>query len=77
MGMRPDAAPYFDELERLGVVHSDPETAAAKLDEIYDSADAWWSSPEIAAARRAFIQRFAIPGDWKCDWAAALRKLIN
>jgi hypothetical protein len=76
-GMRPDAAPHIAELERLGIVHSDPETAAAKLDEIYDSADAWWSSPEIAAARRAFIQRFAIPGDWKRDWAAVLHELID
>jgi putative transferase (TIGR04331 family) len=75
--MSSDAAPYFEELERLGVVHSTPEAAAAKLGEIYESADEWWSSPEIAAARRAFIQRFAVPGDWKREWAAALRELIG
>jgi putative transferase (TIGR04331 family) len=76
-GMSADAAPYFEELERLGVVHSNPESAAAKLDEIYDSADAWWSSAEIAAARRAFVERFAVAGDWKRQWAAAFRELAG
>ena len=28
--MRADAAPHFDRLERLGVVHSDPRTCRGK-----------------------------------------------
>jgi putative transferase (TIGR04331 family) len=76
-GMRNDAAPHFERLERLGVIHSDPERCAAKVREVYESADAWWGSPEIAAARAAFLERFAVAGDWRGDWAATLRELLS
>ena len=75
--MRADAAPHFECLERLGVVHSDPQRAAAKVREVYDEADAWWGSPEIIAARIAFLERFAIAGDWRVQWAAALGELLQ
>jgi len=74
--MRPDAAVHFDRLEQLGVVHSEPERCAAKLNEVYETADAWWASPEIEAARRAFLDRFALAGDWRREWSAELRELF-
>jgi len=74
--MRPDVAPHFDRLERLGVVHSDPQRCAAKVREVYGSADAWWSSPEITSARLAFLERFAIAGNWRAQWSAALGELL-
>lgn len=75
-GMRDDVAPHFERLQELGVVHSDPERCAAKVGEVYGSADAWWSTPEIASARAAFLARFAVAGDWRAEWAAALRELL-
>ena len=75
--MRADAAPHFERLERLGVVHSDPQRAAAKVREVYHEADAWWRSPEIIAARIAFLERFAIAGNWRAQWAAALGELLQ
>ena len=74
--MRPDVVPHFDRLERLGVVHSDPRRCAAKVSEVYDSADAWWSSPDIVSARLAFLERFAIAGSWRAQWTAALGELL-
>ena len=75
--MRGDAAPHFERLERLGVIHSDPERCAAKVREVYDSADAWWGRPEIAAARTAFLDRFARAGDWRAEWTATLREMLS
>jgi hypothetical protein len=75
--MRTDAASHFDRLERLGVVHADPQRAAAKVREVYDEADAWWSSPEIADARLAFLNRFAIAGNWRAQWATAIGELLD
>lgn len=75
--MRDDVAAHFELLEQLGVVHSDPERCSAKVREVYESADAWWSTPEIAAARTAFLHRFAVAGDWRAQWAAALRELAT
>lgn len=75
--MLPDAAEHFDELERLGVVHGDPGTAAALVDDVYARADAWWASPEIRAAREAFIERFAMDGDWLAEWSRILNGLTD
>ena len=58
------------------MVHSDPRRCAAKVSEVYDSADAWWSSPDIVSARLAFLERFAIAGSWRAQWTAALGELL-
>jgi putative transferase (TIGR04331 family) len=73
--MRDDAAPYFEELAEVGVVHSDPEAAAAKLDAVYSDATAWWQTAEIQRARRRFLDRFAVDGDWRSPWIELLRGL--
>lgn len=73
--MRDDAARPFEELTRLGVVHSDPAAAAAQLDRVYDHADEWWSDEGIQAARRRFLGRFAIGGDWRARWSQLIRAM--
>ncbi len=74
--MRDDVAPDFARLERLGVIHSDPERCAAKVREVYESAQDWWLTPEVVAARMAFLDRFALAGDWRAEWTAAFRDLL-
>jgi putative transferase (TIGR04331 family) len=71
--LREDARRPFEELAAAGVLFSDPADAAARLDEVYDHADEWWASSEVAAAREAFIARFAPPGDWLGAWSAHLK----
>ncbi len=73
--MRPDAAPYFDRLAEAGVVHSDPAAAAAKVDEVYERADTWWSGAEIQRARLEFLERFARGPGWRPHWVRILREL--
>jgi putative transferase (TIGR04331 family) len=75
--MRPDAAVHFERLAQLGVIYRDPLAAAAKLDEIYERADEWWASGEIQAARTAFLERFAVRGDWLPAWTRVLRELAR
>ncbi len=49
--------------------------AAAHLDAVYADPSAWWDAPATRAARDAFIDRFARPGDWLPAWSGYLREL--
>jgi hypothetical protein len=73
--LREEARAPYDALREAGVVFSDPRAAAAQMERIYDRAPAWWASSEIQDARREFLERFAIAGDWLSDWSAFLRQL--
>jgi hypothetical protein len=73
--LRDDARAPFEALADAGVIHVDPVAAAALVDDVYDSADAWWKSPEVAAARRLFIDRFAVEGSWLDAWSRILNEL--
>jgi hypothetical protein len=68
--MRDDAEAPFEALRAAGVVFSDARAAAAHVDRVYDRADEWWRSAEVQAARRAFLERFALTGDWLAEWSA-------
>jgi hypothetical protein len=66
--MRDDAAPFFEELERAGVLYTDPAAAATKASEVYESAGEWWAGAQIQAARGRFLDRFAMGGNWLERW---------
>lgn len=58
--VRPSVQPFFDELRRLEMLHDDPERAARHVERVYTWATEWWAGPEIQAARRRFVERFAL-----------------
>jgi putative transferase (TIGR04331 family) len=57
--LRDAAAPYFDCLREAGIFHETPESAAAKVAEIWDDVPGWWNQPEIQEARMYFCRRFS------------------
>ena len=71
--LRPRAEPFFAELRRVGVLHSDPEGAARHVARVYDGAAAWWRQADVQAARRRLVERFALhrPGG-AMGWAKGL-----
>jgi putative transferase (TIGR04331 family) len=75
--MRPGAAEHFERLERLGIVFGDASAAAERLSELYARAPEWWASAEVREARLAFLDHFAVGGDWLPDWTAALEELAR
>jgi len=54
-----DAKPFFDELIIIGILHDSPESAAKKIDEIWNDVESWWESKEIQNARISFCSRFS------------------
>jgi putative transferase (TIGR04331 family) len=53
------AKPYFKLLEKEGIFHTTPQSAAKKMIEIWDDVDGWWHSSEIQKARKVFIGQYA------------------
>ena len=61
--LREDAIPYFDELRNVGILHDTPESAAAKVSEVWQNIQGWWLQDSIQDARLFFCERFSR----KCD----------
>lgn len=57
--LRPEAAMYFDQLERIGIFHRSPESAAAKVSAIYQHVKEWWQQPEIQDLRIQFCSKYS------------------
>ncbi|KRO41547.1 MAG: hypothetical protein ABR67_00075 [Acidimicrobium sp. BACL17 MAG-120823-bin42] len=56
---RPEAEPVFQLMERAGMFHSTPESAAAFINRIWDDVDGWWNSPQVIDARSQFCNQYA------------------
>jgi putative transferase (TIGR04331 family) len=59
MKVRPEAEPVFQLMERAGMFHSTPESAATFINRIWDDVDGWWNSPQVIDARSQFCNQYA------------------
>ena len=67
--IREDAMPLIELLIASGILWSSPEDAAHAVEEVYDQAEGWWNGYDIQAARRAFVERFALQSrNWIDAW---------
>lgn len=75
--LRKSAIPHFDKLRNVGILHDSPESAAAKVNEVYWDPDSWWQKTEVQRARAAFCEQFALTReDWLSDWKRSFTKEI-
>lgn len=76
--MRKEAQGYFELLKNAGILYQDPESAAKKVNEVYENPDAWWKTPSVQHAREEFCRRYAFTDkNWLKFWSKELRKLAN
>lgn len=74
--VRESTQSIFDELVAVGILHYTPESAAAKLNAIFDNPDAWWKSDLVQNARERFCSALAnSPEGWLEEWIDELTKL--
>lgn len=57
--LRASALPAFEELKAVGIVHTDPESAAAQAAKVYDEPGSWWEAEPTRRARARFKELFA------------------
>ena len=76
--IRPSAKPYFDKLRKVGILHDTPESAAKKVNEIYNNPQSWWDQLEVQEAKDEFCNQFAQTSDnWLKEWKTEIRKIIT
>ena len=74
------AQTHINALERIGVLHQSPESAADKVKEVAQNPQEWWCTEEVQEIRRAFVQRYARLEDgwieaWKEEFSRVEREL--
>lgn len=57
--LRESSKPYYQQLVNAGIVCLSPDSAAKKVNEVWDNVDDWWNSGQIQAARKQFCYRYA------------------
>lgn len=57
--LRENAVSYFDLLEKAGIFHVTPESAAKHIALVWDDVAAWWKSEPVQAARKEFCYRYS------------------
>ncbi len=72
----PDAAPLFDALRAAGVIHDDPDSAAAHVNAIAGDVERWWNDAATQEARRAWVEAYARTRPlWWAHWLVALARI--
>lgn len=67
--LREEAVPYFEQLRSCGILHYTPESAARKLNQIYDDPQEWWRQPDVENAREVFCEQYArTRSGWLEEW---------
>ncbi len=73
-----DSKHYFEILNSAGILHFTPESAANKLNEIWDNTEDWWSSSEVQQAINIFCNQYAQTSNIYINkWKMYLSKTVN
>ena len=54
-----DAKPFYKLLVDVGIIHFSAESAAKKINEIWDNTENWWNKSEVQEARKIFCEQYA------------------
>ena len=74
--LRKSAQPYYDDLREAEILHDNPESAAAKVNNIYKDPLSWWMSEKVQASKKKFCHRFARSGlNWVSTWNEQFLKI--
>jgi putative transferase (TIGR04331 family) len=56
--LRSVSLPLYQMLERVGICHVTPESAAAHINRVWDDIDGWWGSSNVQDATTRFCQAY-------------------
>ena len=49
----------FKQMERVGLIHFTPESAAKHVNKHWDDVLSWWNNPEVKCVRQDFAEKYA------------------
>jgi len=70
--VRNDALQYYKILESHGILHFSSESAADKINAIYNSVEEWWYSEKLQADISIFLKRYANKHDKPTEFISEL-----
>ena len=74
--IRNSAVAFYQQLFEAGILHESPESAAEKVNEIYQHPWEWWTHPRVQKAKQNFCKRFANKtSDWLNIWKGRLQEM--
>ena len=74
---RYSAKPYLSNLEKVGILHQSPQSAAEKVIEVSENPEKWWLSDYVQNTVSNFRQKYArLEDDWITSLKTQFRKLI-
>ena len=74
---RETARPFFEVLQRIGVLHHSGVEAAKFVNGLNGDPSAWWQSAEVQEAREAFVARYAnFSENWLPAWMEEFERLL-
>ncbi|MFH0754951.1 MAG: LIC12162 family protein [Candidatus Omnitrophota bacterium] len=75
---KPEIAPYFDDMRKIGILHDSPEAAASAVGVVYADVEAWWNDPCRQAVIKRFCDVFGKTSPTAMDeWAAEFRRIAK
>lgn len=73
-----EAQPYYDALNRVGILHYSPKDAADKVNEIYENVEKWWNGDSLQKVLKEFCRHFAMTSDnaleeWNNEFSSIIK----
>lgn len=75
---RAEAHKYIESLHAIGILHYSPESAASKVNEVYDNIDDWWHERKRQLAISEFCDHYAKSSPNAInEWVGEFKKIIE
>jgi putative transferase (TIGR04331 family) len=73
-----EALTYFNSLQKVGILHYSPESAAEHINAVYDNIDSWWLNEEVQRVRESYVLKYALhDSNWAKEWIKEFNRVIN
>ena len=75
---RPEAKPYIEALEHVGILHRSGREAARFVCDKLTAIEKWWQQSDVQKARSAFCANYAnFSPDWPQQWEAEFKRVLS
>lgn len=76
--LREEAGEYFKNLEKQGIFHTTPESAALHVNQIAEDPLAWWEKSDVQDAKNQFCREYARTDKrWLKQWTQLIRTILK